>query len=169
MSTVNLWMEARDRLKMTMKQEVGLMREILANMHQEELNLLMGDKTGWTTVVKERSELMQRLEDLKKTRMDTMQTLQGLLPASKKENAKPLDRLLALDDESYSEILLLQDQFSALIERINFQNVRNQTLFHQVEQRLSLNSSHAYNPITMPSLQKPKKKISIATCERPEQ
>jgi flagellar FlgN protein len=167
MSMVPLWKEARDELKMIMKKEVSMMREILANMHQEELTLLLGDQGGWNTVVEQRSELIERLGNLRQARMQTTQKLEELVPASKKEKKEPLEQLLALDDEAYSEILLLRDQISALLERINFQNARNQTLFLQFEHQLALNSRHSYNPIM--EILPAKKKISTTTCEPPDQ
>jgi hypothetical protein len=168
MTITHLWKETRDELKMIMKKEISMMREILANMHQEELNLNLGDQGGWTIVMQERSVLIERLGILREARIQATQKLEDLVPLSTKRDKKtPLEQLLALDEEAYSEILLLRDQISALLERINFQNARNQTLFHRVEHQLALNTPRSYNPIVEPV--PVKKKISIATQEWKEE
>jgi flagellar biosynthesis/type III secretory pathway chaperone len=151
-----------------MKKEISMMREILANMHQEEQNLLLGDQEGWNSVMKTRTALVERLGILRRARTEATNKLEELIPTStKKEKKTPLEQFLALDDETYNEILLLRDQISALLERINFQNARNQTLFHQVEHQLALNHARPYNPILEPTLKK--KKISVTTEEWPKE
>lgn len=153
------WKERREQLKMIMKKEVSLMREVLANMHQEEYELL-GDGRNWQSLMKERAHLLERLGDLKTARQETREQLKELLPFSKKE--LPIEQFLALDDEGYSEILLLQDQFSALLERTQFQNQRNTSL-QQKKRQLAINSDSSYNPVV--KLYNKKKQNSVTTCE----
>ena len=138
------------------------MREVLANMHQEELDLFLDNKKNWEVLIKERSTLFENLSNLKSARLETKEQLVDLLPFSKKNI--PIEELLALDDEGYSEILLLQDQFSALLVRTNFQSQRN-TYLQQTKHQLAINS---YNPILKLYREKQKKKSSVITCEKYE-
>jgi hypothetical protein len=165
MMSGTLWNELREKLKMTMKKEVGMMREILANMHQEESSLLFGDQTCWEQVIKERSLLIERLGDLRRVRMEATHQLEEIAPFARKDKRVSLEQLLALDDEVYGQIMLMRDQISALLERINFQNSCNQHLLHQREHHVDLNGRSFYNAPLEALDQKPKKKIGIATCD----
>lgn len=153
--SASLWKEAREKLKVALKKEVEVMREVLANMHQEELNLLLCDKKGIELAIQQRSGLLAQLGTWNKQKTETMEQLKKLVPSSKKEAA--LEQYLALDDESYSEITLLQDQLNALKERINFQHARNQSLIVQIKRPMNYNQ-----------VQPQKKRNIVTTCEKDE-
>lgn len=151
----NRWKEMQQQLTSIMKKEVSVMREVLANMHQEETHLLNQDSQSKDSLIGARSSLFERLGQLKTERLDVIRQLSDLLPFSKKNN--PLDHLAIIDDEGYSEIQLLQGQFSALAERTRFQNQRNQLL-----EKRHLGVA-IYNPVI--KLYAEKKKFSVTTCE----
>ncbi len=148
--SANLWNEIRGELKMAMKKEVGVMREILSNMHQEEAQRLFGDQRSLDQLLQERIPLIKRLGELRQMEFEATCKLENFIPLSKN-----VEQFLALDDEHYSEIMLMRDQISALAERIDFQKQRNQALPREV----ALNPLPAYNR---------QKKVGIITCERPE-
>lgn len=151
----NRWKEIQEQLKSIMKKEVSLMREVLANMHMEEIHIVSNDRLPKDPLINERSALFERLNLLKTERLEVIRQLGDLLPFSKKAN--PLEHLSVIDDEGYGELQLLQDQFSALAERTRFQNQLNQNL-----ERHQLGGA-AYNPVI--TLYSQKKKLSVSTCE----
>lgn len=155
------WNEAQDKLKSSLQMEVHIMREILANMHQEELSLMLHDKSGWNKVMEERAQMVQRLGGLRTNRMQATQELQSLAGSKKKNEEPTLEKLLATDEASSCEILSLCDQLTALTERMNTQNSRNQNLYHQVQYRLG--PPPAPHPQRVP--QAAKRKISVTTLK----
>ena len=157
-----LWRQAHDTLKISMQNEIGIMREILANMHQEELSLQMYDKDSWTLVMKERSELIEQLGDLRSKRIQASKNLEDLASNGKKGREIALEQMLPIEDENTCEILTLRDQIMALIERMNFQNSRNQILFHEVEHQFDKKHG-TYPALSQAPQQKPKRKTSVAT------
>lgn len=133
-------------LQVLLKKEISAMREILANMHQEELSLMIGDQNTLRIVLDERSKLLAQLSDLRLARMEISKTL---------ENSTEL--------AVHCEILSLRDQILALVERMNFQNLRNVFLFNQGVRPGEIPAS---NPMMQP--QRPKKKGILATYPRKE-
>ncbi len=121
------WNQIQEQLKLAMQKEVNLMRELLANMHQEEMSLLMNDAPNWQKVMEERSEMILRLSHLRKQRDQMAIQFQEL----SKYKSKKLFEILKAGDELSGEILSLLDQILALTERTNLQNCRNDFLFHQ--------------------------------------
>lgn len=121
------WNQIQEQLKLAMQKEVNLMRELLANLHQEELSLLMNDASGWQKVMNERSEMILRMSHLRKQRDQI--ALQ--FKENAKHKSKKLFEILKAGDEVSGEILSLLDQILALTERTNLQNCRNDFLFHQ--------------------------------------
>jgi hypothetical protein len=102
----------QENLQSSMKQEIGAMREMLANMHQEELCLIAHDQKAWTQVMMDRVSLLARLSELRSERLQC---------AKKLEN---LQDLAELD----CEILSMRDQLASLVEKMNQQQHRIQTL-----------------------------------------
>lgn len=158
----NLWNQAQNELKISMEKEISMMREILANMHQEELSLLTSDKTGWNLVMQKRFELVERLGSLRNARIEATQKIQKLASPDKKEADVPLDKLLPIENEESYEILMLRDQIMALTERMNFQNSRNENLFEQVKNK----PLPPYSMQPKAPLEPKKGKTSIATYDR---
>lgn len=154
------WTDAHDKLKICMQKEVSMMREILANMHREEHSLLMSDRNFWTQVMQERSELIERLCYLRVERLDLTKSIEKMVCLSDKTTHATLEQILPTEDENSCEILSLRDQMLALMERMNFQNCRNEILFEQFEH--GIEHPFYYQPIPA-EIQKPKRKASIAT------
>jgi len=153
-----IWAETHTQLQQSMKKEIEAMREILANMHQEELSLLLNDRKTWAQVMEERAALIARLSDLRDSRLLATEKLESLTFPQGKPEEVPLEQLLPPEDENSCETLFLRDQMVALIDRMNLQSNRNELLSN-------LSESHQRHP--QPEMQaapKAKKsKISIAT------
>ncbi len=137
------------------------MREILANMHQEELSLMLHDKSGWNKVMEERAQMVRRLGGLRIDRMQATAALQSIVGDGQKKEEPTLEKLLSQDEVASCEILSLRDQLTALTERMNSQNTRNQNLYHQVQYRLG--PPPAPHPQRVP--QAAKRKISVTTIK----
>ncbi len=97
-----------DDIKILMQKEIILMREVLANMHQEEESLKRNDHSLWANVISQRCEILALLSPIREER----------ILASK---------LIEYSDDC--DILSLRDQIMALIERINMQNHMNEQLY----------------------------------------
>lgn len=146
------WIETHTQLQQSMKKEIEAMREILANMHQEELSLLLNDRKTWTQVMEQRAGLITLLSDLRDLRLRATEKLEELAFPQGKPQEVVLEQLLPPEDENSCETLFLRDQMMALIDRMNLQSNRNELL---------ANLSESHQRQIQP---KPKKgKISIAT------
>lgn len=136
-----------------LKKEVSLMRELLANLHQEELCLLEGNFDKWCTIAQERSDWILQLQSQRSSRMDaTVELAKWAVFEGKTE-------LLPAEEASSCDILSQLDQVIALLERLNLQNCRNDALFEQVKEKKEL---PLYCSYPHPLHQK-KRKISTAT------
>lgn len=118
------WKVFHERLQASMKQEIGAMREMLANMRQEEASLLAGDKTAWNNIMIARSSLLARLYELRSQRFQATELLESMA----KDTEISFEYLLCLDDEDGCEILSMREQLTALVEKMNQQNIRNCSL-----------------------------------------
>lgn len=153
------WLEAHVKLQDSMKKEIEAMREILANMHQEEYFLLSNDKASRAHVLEERSLLLGRFNDLRKTRLSATEILEALSFPGCDPETMSLEECLAQNNEDSCETLFLRDQLTAIFDRMTMQNSRNQLLF-KLKQNQSLGGCHHELP-------KPaKRKISIETIPR---
>lgn len=148
------WKETHAELQQSMKQEIETMREILANMHQEELSLMSKDKTAWAHIMEERSKLIARLSDLRDLRLQATLKLQSLAFPQGGTDEIPLEKLLPAEEASSCETLFLRDQMMALLDRLNLQSNRNELLN---------NISERQEPALAPQPKKKKSKISVAT------
>lgn len=145
-------------LNLALKKEVELMREVLANFHQEELSLLEGDLLRWVNIMHERSDFVLQLQEIRTKRMDfTSNLVRTIVLEGKSE-------LLPSDEETSCEILSQLDQVIALLERINLQNCRNDVLFEQAQQKkeFPLHCSYPH------PLHSPKRKPSVKTYTQTE-
>ena len=104
--------QTREKLKMAMQREIAMMREILANMQKEELSLARQDKQLWNQILQERSQMMESLVLFRKERMVAAEELKN-------------------DTEILEDLSWMRDQMTALIEKLNVQNSRNQNLYSQ--------------------------------------
>lgn len=152
-SSKEKWEKAQALLERTLKKEIGMMREVLANLHQEELALLERDTRSFLSVMKDRSDLVMQLISSRRKRLSASDSLEEL---AKSEGRK---ELLPANEESSCEILTKLDQVIALLERINLQNCRNDALFTQAREARALPLECAYpHP-----LHKKKRSQSVAT------
>ncbi|NGX59958.1 MAG: hypothetical protein KR126chlam3_01118 [Chlamydiae bacterium] len=128
-SSKQKWENAHKTLNSSLKMEISMMREVLANLHQEELSLLENDHAAWAKVMCQRSEQIVLLRSHRFSRMDaTVELTKCAVLLEKKE-------MLPHNEESSCEILSKLDQLIALLDRINLQNCRNEVLFHQRNQK----------------------------------
>ena len=154
-----------EELKTTMKKEVHLMREILANMHQEEVALLLNDKGSWNHVMQQRYYLVERLSDFRAARVKATSKLEKIVCQDSHLSCPSLEQLLPSESEESCEILSLSDQIVALAERMNSQNFRNTGLVHQIEHQLSIPHETRHYPMQHQEELRAKKKVSIATYQ----
>lgn len=155
-SSKQKWEKAHRSLNTALKKEIHLMREILANLHQEELSLLENDSKRWDHIMDERSQMVMQLKTLRSKRVDITTTLEKLaIQLEKKE-------LFPLSEESSCELLTKLDQMIALMERINLQNCRNDALFDQSRSKKNLPLYCLYpHPLHQP--QRIRRKTAVAT------
>ncbi|NGX39808.1 MAG: hypothetical protein KR126chlam1_01141 [Chlamydiae bacterium] len=136
--------------------EIELMREMLANLHQEELSLLENDKRTWARIAEERSDLVVNLKGLREGRHALGIQLEALSIELKQTELFPAK------DESSCEILSILDQLLALMDRTNLQNCRNDALFIQAAQKESSPLSCTY-PHPLHQSEHKRRKTSVAT------
>ncbi|MBS0620373.1 MAG: hypothetical protein JSS61_02820 [Verrucomicrobia bacterium] len=115
--------------------EIYLTREMLSNMHQEELSLILHDRGTLHQVLGERAYLIERLSSLRLER----------------------ERMTAkIHEESLSaEILSLTEQLRALNDRIHRQQTLNQNIAECPER-------YAQRAV---EINRPKRKASVATFQ----
>lgn len=141
------WTKTHDYLQQVMKRELETMRQILDNMHLEEQFILRKDKQYWSSMMEERSHLIEELNQIRASRVIITEKLE--LQAKRQD--VPLEELLPVQNTNSWEILSLRDQMATLVDRMNLQTSRNEMLL-QLEQTPALKSAP-----------QSKKKISVAT------
>lgn len=128
-------------LYLALKREIELMRELLANLHEEELALLERNQRRWFEIMQIRSDQIVLLRDLRIERFS-----------------------LALRERISEDCSLISliDQMIALNERINLQNCRNEALFHQAKNRPDLPLHCSYpHPLHAEKVQPIRKKTAL--------
>ena len=143
------WTELHTELQNLMKKEIEAMRELLGNLHQEEILIIQKEMTYWNQIMQERGHLIDQLKYLRHDRTCITQSLEST--AHSHPNV-PLEELLPQDHENTWELLALRDQMFALLDRMNLQCSRNEMLTHLAH----------HQPALQPLPEK-KAKISIAT------
>lgn len=141
------WTETHDHLQEVMKRELETMRQLLDNINLEEQFILKREKKYWTSMMEERTSLIQQLSEIRQNRLLITERLEAILhhPSS------ALEELLPTQHTNSWEVLSLRDQMVTLLDRMNLQTSRNEMLLHL-----------AQAPALAP-LPQSKKKISIAT------
>jgi hypothetical protein len=158
------WEKAHDVLKVSLQKEVHMMREILANMHEEEVSLLLNDKGSWNQIMQNRFNLIERLSDLRLQRIQATQTIETIAQSiHQTTDSLTLEQILPTDEVVTCEILSLRDQVLALIERMNKQLSRNDYLYYHVEH-------WQHHPGTQPHAapmkeERAKRKAAVATYQ----
>ncbi len=132
------WEMLHSQLQEEMQREVYLMRELLSNMHQEEISLMLNDKGSLQQILQQRSFLLEKLSGLRINKLETLKEIEHINPYF----TTPL------------EINSLGDQLSCLTEKVHRQTSSNQ--------RLSACPEHYYH---LTEQIRPKKKLTIATLQ----
>lgn len=130
------WDQLHEELKTTMQKEISLMRELLANLHQEELSLMLQDHGTYRLLMNQRSDMVEKLGHLRVFRTKTTEQIFDML--GKKVTSADFEQILPDTEEISCEILNLRDQLMALTEKMNRQQSRNQHLTEHPEYLLSL-------------------------------
>ncbi len=144
------WTEHHSQLQYLMKKEIDTMRELLGNLHQEEMLIIQKNMDYWNQLMEERGHLISKLSDLRQNRISTTEILESMTNCA--QSNIPLEQLLPPDDENSWELLALRDQMFALLDRMNLQCSRNEMLTQLAQ----------HQPVLQPLPEK-KSKISIAT------
>ena len=144
------WTALHVQLQQTLQKEVSMMRELLANMHQEELSLLLNDQGSLSQLLHDRTQLIDHLSTLRTTRLETAERIE------KMTGDKTPEQMFPIEEESSMEILSLRDQLMALTEQMNRQKSQNQYLIdHPTEAKLAAPQNTA----------RAKRKASVATYQ----
>jgi len=113
------WELANEQLNLVFESEIHLMREILTTLHQEEFSLLENNRASLRKVLAQRSDLVC---DLAKKRLERMEATVELTKSAVLHRQKEIASF-----EIHSKL----DQITALIEKSNLQNCRNDALFEE--------------------------------------
>lgn len=147
------WDSLHIALKETLQKEISIMRELLSNMHQEEVFLLVNDQGSLNELLEQRSIIIEKLGFLRSYRLETTQKIEKIVSKEKKPTP---ESMLPLEEEISTEILSLRDQLMALTEHMNRQQAQNQYLTKHPEYARSA---------SLQAVPKPKRKASIATYQ----
>jgi flagellar biosynthesis/type III secretory pathway chaperone len=149
----NEWNNLHNDLKEVLQKEVNIMRELLANMHQEEVSLLLNDQGSLHELLQQRSVIVDRLSFLRSNRIATTTKLEQFVS---KDSTPAPECILPFEDEMSTEIFSLRDQLMALTEQMNRQQSQNKYLTEHPEH---IRASAAQNA------PRAKRKASVATYQ----
>lgn len=141
------WQTLHDELKALLTKEVYLMRELLANMHQEELSLLFHEEGFLKQMLDERSYIVKQLGEVRQERLKKTEEIETMATTC------TLDAILPPQEDISAAILSLRDQLMALTEQMNRQQSATQRL---------IDHPNALPPRVQGRVP-PKRKISITT------
>lgn len=163
-----------DALKISMTSLVKVLRELLANMEEEQHALLIQDAGAFQMIMNRRAPLISSMQTCRHTmisEIDDMVKKHSVLIVTDSEHEK-LVNLAQLAGEDNVELLTLRDQVLALMEKMEKQNLSNNSLLGNrvtdtnVEKE---NYSHQYKPVKrrIPPKKNPvqQKKTALATLE----
>jgi flagellar biosynthesis/type III secretory pathway chaperone len=146
------WQTLHNVLKEGLEKEIRLTRELLSNLHQEELSLMLHDVGSLNQVLQMRYSVLESLSSLRLIRLKTTEKIEKITPSKNKHPS--LEEILPPSDPITLEILSLSDQLVALTERLHRQNTHNQ--------KLKIHPDSSGYPQLLPQA-RPKRKASIAT------
>jgi flagellar biosynthesis/type III secretory pathway chaperone len=144
------WTDIHQQLQDLMKKEIETMRQLLANMCQEEMFILRQETSLIQQLMEERAHLIDHLSSLRQNRLTTTEHLESIVQPNPEGSS--LEALLPLNNENSWNLLSLRDQMIALLDRMNLQCSRNEMLHHL-----------ATHQAILPLKAERKAKISIAT------
>ena len=107
------WTTLHHELQEEMQREVYLMRELLSNMHQEEISLMLNDQGSLQQILHQRSFLLEKLSSLRLNKLETLKQIE--------RSNIPL------------EIDSLGEQLTCLTEKVHRQTNTNQRLITHPE------------------------------------
>lgn len=147
------WNTLNERLKEALRKEVNIMRELLANMHQEELSLLLNDQGSLHELLDLRSSIMDRLSALRADRIEIADKIEKIAAS----HSRSFQEITPdIDEDTCTQILSLKDQLIALTEQMNRQRSQNQYLIDHPDHTQILAAQSA---------PRAKKKASVATYQ----
>ncbi len=146
------WQTLHSDLRDVLQNEIRLTRELLSNMHQEEISLMLQDTGTMNQILQQRSEMLEGLSSLRLQRLQTTERIEKIVG----HKDPSLEKILPPYEEITSEILSLSDQLMALTERINRQQTHNQHIAEHGDH-------HGYPPLQVAPESRPKRKAAVAT------
>lgn len=119
-----------ETLKISMSSLVNVLREILANMEQEQQAILEQNAPFFHSIMINRSTLINSMHDCRKSMVQEIDKLKQSHPEcseidSEEEKLMALAQLTGVEN---IELLLLRDQILALMKNMEKQNMRNNIL-----------------------------------------
>ncbi len=148
------WQSLHCHLRDDLQKEVHLTRELLSNMHQEEVSLMLNDGGSLCQLQEQQHYLFERLSNVRQHRQEVTTEIEKMVPGGPKTPS--IDQVLPPTEEISAEILSLSDQLVALTERMNRQHSQNQRL-------TSSGGRQARAHFFMHSEPRAKRKVSVAT------
>ncbi len=134
------WQTIEEELKQSMSKEIDLMREILSNMVAEENALLTQNKSFWESLLERRFHLIEEVKRPRENRFFLAKQLASL------SDEKNFENFLCTKVETSCEIPFLLDQLIALFQKINTQQIRNQSLLDNPHYCIAIASRMSYLP-----------------------
>src|SRR5579863_9500004 len=104
-SDASEWIFLHEQLREALQKEVHIMRELLANMHQEELSLLLNDQGSLHELLDQRSIIIERLSAFRLMRIETTEKIEKILS---KDALPTLENILPDAEETSTQILSLR-------------------------------------------------------------
>ncbi|MBM3207044.1 MAG: flagellar protein FlgN [Chlamydiae bacterium] len=155
--------ELKDQITESLKKEIYLMREVLANMQQEEVAITLLDKNSLNKTLQDRFPLIQKLSNLRIDRVETCKNIQNLACKTTDGKFLPIEKIFPIFNEDGLEVDFLSEQVKSLIEKINYQNSKNDLLMRKYE---TLSSNHHFlsnfSQNFQPNNQKSKSSFTVA-------
>ena len=91
------WQTLHDALRDVLQKEIHLTRELLSNMHQEEVSLMLHDGGSLNLIMQQRSYLLEKLSYLRLYRIETTQKIEKIV--GKAHQQPSLDEILPPNEE----------------------------------------------------------------------
>ena len=132
------YLQTQEDLKQAMQQEVDMMREILANLIEEENVLLLEDKLSWIHLMQERFCMIRQVKGFRENRNKATDELLILAKESS------LKKILEREEDLLLSIPLLLDQLMLLTDKINTQLKRNQVFSEMPQHLIAISNSMRY-------------------------
>lgn len=148
------WQMLHGALRDDLQKEISLTRELLSNLHQEEVSLMLHDPGSLSQVLQMRHPMLESLSSLRLHRRITTEKIEKIVASRNKRPS--LEEILPPGELISMEIFSLSDQLMALTERLNRQHAHNQ--------RLTTCADYLrYPQLQLNSQERPKRKASVTT------